>query len=102
MALSPGKFVWHELFSSNVDKSKKFWTSLLGWESEAMTMGDDTPYLMVGPKENMLLGVLSLDMLPDGVPPHFLGYMSVEDVDASAKAVAANGGQIMKEGFDVP
>src|SRR5438445_4342668 len=38
----------------------------------------------------------------DRQPSHWISYVSVEDVDATAKAAAANGGKVIEAPYDVP
>jgi predicted enzyme related to lactoylglutathione lyase len=38
----------------------------------------------------------------DGIPEHWLSYIAVDDVDASAKRAEAEGGTIRRPAFDVP
>ena len=35
-----GKFVWHENHSTEVEKAKRFYTELLGWELEVWKPGE--------------------------------------------------------------
>jgi hypothetical protein len=37
-----------------------------------------------------------------GVPPHWLVYITVDDVDASADKVTKHGGKILMPAIDVP
>jgi hypothetical protein len=97
-----GKFVWVELYTRDIASSKSFWCELVGWTSEAMLEGENGGYTMLGNPGNMCCGLMSMDMLPEGVPPHWLGYLSVTDVDASTRTVLASGGKVFKEPFDVP
>ena len=38
----------------------------------------------------------------EGVPPNWMGYIEVDDVDATLAAVTAAGGEALSEPFDVP
>src|SRR5437667_2745533 len=100
--LLPGKFVWFELVAKDSKKEQAFYAQVLGWKAVPFPMGDstyemiqtgDTPDTMIGgyaPPKNY------------GRPAHWMSYVSVEDVDATAKAAAANGGKIIEPPFDIP
>jgi predicted enzyme related to lactoylglutathione lyase len=98
----PGKFVWFELFTPDVDRSLAFWSELVGWKRETMPMQSGDVYVMLGNSGMMQCGVMSTAMLPPGTPPHWLSYLSVHDVGATARAAEAHGGQVLKEPWDIP
>ena len=98
----PGKFVWYELVAKDATKAQAFYSEVLGWKTVPFPMGNltyemiqtgDTPDTMIGgyaPPKN------------DGRPAHWISYVSVEDVDATAKAATANGGKVVEPPFDIP
>ncbi len=65
----------------------------MGNSSYDMILTGNTPDTMIGgyaaPKS-------------DREPSHWLSYVSVEDVDAAAKAAKANGGKVLEEPSDIP
>ncbi len=99
---TPGRFVWHEIFSSDTEATKKFYTAVAGWTTKTMEMpGMDYTMFLAG--ENMVGGIMDLSTIPmEGVPPHWLGYVSVPDVDEAAAAVKSGGGTVLKEPSDIP
>lgn len=38
----------------------------------------------------------------EGVPPHWMTYIAVDDVDVALERTTANGGEIRAPAFDVP
>ncbi len=86
-ASHPGKFVWFEHLSADVPAARRFYEALFGWHTEAMPMGART-YSMIMNGGNAIGGYFSA---PAGVPPNWLGYLSVDDVDASHRAALAAG-----------
>jgi len=97
---TPGRFVWHELFTPNVQKSKRWYGELFGWTYEDAPVQGMT-YTMIKAGGAGVGGFMSLDILPKGVPAHWLAYVSA-DPDAVAKGVQEGGGQVLKEPFDIP
>lgn len=94
-----GRFVWRELVTPAVETSRAFYTQLLGWTTATMDMGG-TPYTVFSRGEAQTAGLTPPMM--DGVPPFWLDYITVEDVDAARDRVAALGGRVLSEAMDVP
>jgi predicted enzyme related to lactoylglutathione lyase len=97
----PGKFVWYEHVSSDVKKAQAFYGSLLGWKVSPFPMGQST--------YDMILSGASLDTMIGGYATsedrkgsHWISYVSVEDVDATVKAVTAAGGKVVEPPSDIP
>lgn len=98
-----GRFLWHELLSSDPAAGREFYTALVGWGTMTMDPGTG-PYTMFVQGEMPKAGVMAL---PDeakkmGAPPHWLTYVGVPDVDATAAQARELGGQVFAEPFDVP
>ena len=92
MSHLPGKFVWFEHMSSDVSKARKFYEPLFGWHTESMPMGDQRYSMILNGNE----GVGGYSESPPGVPNHWIGYVSVPDVDQThAAALAAGAKQLM-------
>jgi predicted enzyme related to lactoylglutathione lyase len=98
----PGKWVWFELVSSEAKKAQDFYGDVLGWKVAPFPMGDYN--------YEMILNGDSLDRMIGGYAepkssrerPRWIAYCSVEDVDAAAKAAAANGGKVLEAPYDAP
>jgi predicted enzyme related to lactoylglutathione lyase len=100
-----GRFVWHELMTPDVEGSKKFYAELFGWTFDERPMPGGMPgvYPTITKDNRPLGGVVSLEMLKkEGVPPHWMGYVSVANVDESAAATKANSGNVGVEPMDIP
>src|SRR5437870_2148648 len=100
--LLPGKFVWFELVSAEAKKAQAFYGDVLGWKAVPVPMGDTT-YEMIcaGDTRDAMIGGYTT---PKGavLRSHWTSYVSVEDVDATAKAAAANGGGVVEAPYDIP
>jgi predicted enzyme related to lactoylglutathione lyase len=95
----PGKFVWFELVSRDARKAQAFYGEVLGWKVQGFPMGDRT-YEMIFAGETMIGGYAAPKS--DRQPSHWISYVSVEDVDAAAKAAAANGGKVVEAPYEIP
>lgn len=99
-----GGYIWYELLTTDADGSKAFYDSVVGWD---IASGSDFPggYRMIGRSDGKMAGgVLPLndEMQAHGARPMWIGYIHVEDVDAKAAAIKADGGQVHMEPFDIP
>ena len=97
-----GKFVWIELMTDDVKAAGAFYGSVLGLD--AKDVGGGMNYTMLSKGEARYGGMMAI---PDeakamGAKPAWLGYIAVDDCDASAKAIMAAGGKIYREPSDVP
>lgn len=96
-----GTFCWNELITGDVDKAKQFYTQLLGWKSVDMPMGDFT-YTIYKNNETDAAGMMAITPEMGNVPPHWMAYIKVEDVDATAAKVDELGGKIVVSPTDIP
>ncbi len=100
MALS-GRFVWRELITPEPERAAVFLHTVFGWEARALPMGDQ-PYTML---RHPGLGEDTggaMRPIMDGVPPHWLNYLTVDDVDAALVRVAELGGAVITGAMDLP
>jgi len=100
---APGTFCWVELGTTNGEAAKKFYTELFGWDFIDNPIGEGMVYTMLklGGKDVGALYQLSGEMTSQGIPPHWMSYVSVSSADESAKKAKSLGATLMKEPFDV-
>ena len=97
---TPGVFVWRELMTPDIRRAKGFYGELFGWRFQEMDMGTfEYPVIRVGGRS--LGGLVTLDA-DAGHPPHWMSYVSVDDVDASVVAAKAAKGSVPVDPMDVP
>ena len=93
-----GRFVWHDLLTGDVERAKAFYTDLLGWEIEVFKPGEmDYPMISSGGKQHGGFGPA-----PEGAPPHWMGHVQVEDLDAALERVRAHGGTVLVDAMTIP
>lgn len=99
-----GSFIWYELLTGDAGKAKAFYDSVCGWNIDAEPAPGGMDYRMINAEDGQAGGVMQLnaDMLAGGAKPVWLGYLGVDDVDASVAAVVAEGGQVHLPAFDIP
>jgi hypothetical protein len=80
----PGAFSWGELNARGVEAMVPFYERVFGWTTRVAD-GGDRPYYEFQVDGRSILGALEMPAgVPEFVPPHWLVYFDVEDVDASA------------------
>jgi hypothetical protein len=85
----------------DVEASKKFYSELFGWSYAGMPMGEQT-YWLAKKGDEPVGGVMSLAAInKEGVPPHWMAYVSVPDVDEAAAATRSAGGMVAAGPKDV-
>ncbi|MGH9902881.1 MAG: VOC family protein [Pyrinomonadaceae bacterium] len=96
-----GTFCWNELATSNAEACKNFYTQLFGWTPNETNVGD-TPYttFKVGGRE--IGGMMQMTAEWGNTPPHWMPYVAVDDVDATAKRVEELGGKVCVPPTDIP
>jgi len=98
-----GSWIWYELMTPDADGSKAFYDRVVGWSIQT-THGDSTDYGFINNADGgMTGGVLHLtnEMCEHGARPCWLGYLGVDDVDASVTAIEAAGGRLLMPARDV-
>ena len=97
-----GRFVWHELMTSNPDAAAAFYGKVIGWKTQAWPQDPSYRTWMAG-----AVPVGGLMALPDqaklaGSPPHWMTYMGVPDVDAAVRQAQGLGAQTHVAPRDIP
>ncbi len=96
-------FIWYELLTTDPDAAVKFYNAVVGWTiTDSGMPGDRYDICNAGKR-----GVAGIMEMPEHlreikVPPHWGGYIHVDDVDAMADKVKAAGGAIHRGPDDIP
>lgn len=99
----PGTFCWVELGTTDGEAAKKFYTELFGWDFTDSPIGPGMVYTMLKQdgKDVGALYQMPPEMTSNGVPPHWMSYVSVQSADETAAQAKELGATLMKEPFDV-
>ena len=95
-----GAFSWNELMTTDVESAKEFYGKLFNWQLEQAP--GDMPYTMAKAGGQEVAGLMTMPPEAAGMPPAWGGYVTVDDVQASAKQVEALGGKVLLEPRDIP
>ena len=88
-----GTLCWADLSTPDPDRAKAFYSGLLGWEIMAGDK-DTSGYLHIKNGEHFIGGVPPASHRQPGVPPHWLAYFQVDDVDATANKAKDMGAKL--------
>jgi predicted enzyme related to lactoylglutathione lyase len=93
-----GRFVWHEVFTPDPQRTGQFYGEVLAWRTESR--GDGYHVLYDG--QQPVAGMVDVKALPvEDVPARWLGYVSVADVDADAERTARLAGHVLSPATSV-
>ena len=100
-----GRFVWHELMTSDPAAAQAFYKEVIGWGTMPMTVpGGEGEYTMWMAGEVPVGGVMGFtpDAKAMGAPPSWLAYNEVPDIDATIAEVQKLGGNVIVPAQTVP
>jgi hypothetical protein len=98
-----GQASWHELMTTDAPAALKFYSEIFGWQpSEAMDMGPMGKYHMFNRPHGMIGGMMNKPPEMANVPPHWMIYFRVPDINAAVERIKANGGQVVNGPMEVP
>lgn len=93
-----GTFVWHENVTTDPKQAQAFYTQLFGWGIEVFKSGDfDYPMISVDGQSHG-----GFPPVQEGTPPHWVGNVAVEDVDATVEKVKGAGGTLIHGPQEIP
>jgi len=101
--LQPGSFCWIELATTDQNAAKMFYSGLFGWEINDMPMGPTEVYTIFRLEGRDAAAACSLrpDQRAQGIPPHWMLYITVDNADAAAARATKAGGKVFAPAFDV-
>jgi predicted enzyme related to lactoylglutathione lyase len=97
-----GKFLWHELSTTDTTSAAAFYLKAVGWTTE--TWDQNPSYVMFAAGGRPMAGLLSLsgEARASKVPPSWLTYVGTPDVEATARQAESLGGKVLKPLVEVP
>lgn len=95
----PGAFCWDELHTKETAAAKTFYGGLFGWTGKGDADGEGYWHWKQADKD---IGGMTSHMGGPDVPPHWLAYVAVSDVDATTKQAASLGGKVLVPSMDIP
>ena len=99
--MTHGTLSWNELMTTDVAAARHFYGALFGWETEDYP-GEEMNYVLVKVGGEAVGGMMALPPECAGMPPAWGVYVTVADVDATARQVEALGGTLLRPPEDIP
>jgi predicted enzyme related to lactoylglutathione lyase len=96
---------WFELLTRDYAGSLEFYKDVFGWQTEVVSDTDEFRYTALveaGTKEQLAGLMDAAGFLPEGVPPHWGVYLTVDDTDAAVATAVGLGASIMEPAADTP
>lgn len=94
----PGTPSWVDLGTPDVQAAADFYSAIFGWEVH--DLGAEAGNYRMALLGGRTVAGLGPKMNPDG-PPFWMGYITVDDIDAAAQRIADAGGQVLMPSMDV-
>jgi predicted enzyme related to lactoylglutathione lyase len=100
--MSHGRFVWYDLSTPDPEAAEAYYTNVIGWGTLPIP-GPDGPYTLFMVGETPVCGLMKLpeEAKKLSAPPHWMGYVVVDNVDASTAAAQQLGATIYIEPRDI-
>jgi uncharacterized protein len=98
-----GSWVWYELMTPDPDGAKPFYEAVVGWNIQT-GHGSDNDYGFIACADGGMAGGLfrlAPEMTSGGAVAAWIGYIGVDDVDASISSIEAAGGKTLMPANDV-
>ncbi len=93
---SAGRIGWVDLTVENAGQALDFYTKVTGWKSFASSMGDYNDYCVgADPESAPVAGICHARGVNAKVPPQWIVYITVDDLDKSLSACSELGGEIL-------
>jgi predicted enzyme related to lactoylglutathione lyase len=102
-----GRFVWHDLMTTDVARASDFYSRLCGWTigggADAAAGAAAEPYVVIAGPAGALGGLAAFAPAPAAaIASHWIGYVAVEDVDATVARAEELGGRVRVGGREIP
>ncbi|MFI5308599.1 MAG: VOC family protein [Polyangiales bacterium] len=101
-AAKDGEFCWSELLTTDSGAAFGFYSELFGWKIlQEMQMGPGETYRIYGIGDRRIGGMMTT---PAGgpMPPMWLYYTSISDIDAAIARATKRGAKVMNGPMEVP
>ncbi|WP_309571329.1 VOC family protein [Deinococcus sp.] len=97
-----GAPAWQEVLTRDSSAARDFYTTL--FESSAQAVPGGMTYYTLKKDDVETAGIIQMDDAhwPASVPPHWMTYFAVDDVQQAVEATEANGGTVNVPPFDSP
>jgi predicted enzyme related to lactoylglutathione lyase len=98
-----GSFFWYDLMTTDTKAAATFYGDVVGWGTQA-AQSPVSDYSLFTVEGQGIIGFMTIpeDAKKMGMPPCWMGYIAVDDVDAAAAKLEKLGGKVHKPPQDIP
>jgi predicted enzyme related to lactoylglutathione lyase len=90
-----GKVIWTDLTVPDTERVRDFYCALVGWTHEPEDQGGYEDYHMVALGGESVAGIIHPLGINADIPPQWLIYITVEDLDKSMATCREMGGEVV-------
>ncbi len=90
-----GQIAWNDLTVSDAESVREFYESVVGWTSSPVAMGDYSDYSMIDAAGDVVAGVCHAKGENASIPPAWLMYVTIENLDERVARCKASGGTVV-------
>ncbi len=94
--LLPGQIGWMDLTVPDAEGVREFYQQVTGWSPTPVEMGDYNDYCMNTPAGQTVAGICHARGGNADLPPVWLVYIVVADLDESLRQCEARGGKVLR------
>ncbi len=96
-----GRFVWHELMTTDTKSAGNFFTKIVGWKTQASPQDPNyTVFVTTRPMAGLM--VVPREAAAMGAGPSWMTYIGSPNVDETARQATSLGGKTLRAPEDIP
>jgi predicted enzyme related to lactoylglutathione lyase len=98
MKPATGSIGWVDLTIAGAEQVRDFYSAVVGWEADGVEMGGYEDFTMSEPESDKpVAGICHTRGVNTGLPPVWLIYITVADLEQSLAACRAGGGSVLRD-----
>ncbi len=90
-----GQVTWNDLTVPDGEAVRQFYESVVGWKSSPVAMGEYSDYSMMDVSGTVVAGVCHAKGENANLPPAWLMYVTVQDLDGCVARCRESGGAVV-------
>jgi predicted enzyme related to lactoylglutathione lyase len=90
-----GRIEWRDLTVDDAEALRDFYSEVVGWTAEPVSMGDYSDYNMCDSGGETVAGICHARGGNADLPPQWLMYVTVADLDLSLQRCVSGGGELV-------
>jgi predicted enzyme related to lactoylglutathione lyase len=101
----PNKFFWYDVMVTDTGAARKFYCDVVGWDAQDQpSPAPGMQYTVFSTNGHGVAGLMPIpeDARKAGVPPMWMGYVAVDDVNEAVRRLEREGGKVHRPPTDVP